>query len=75
MRSATACRQLPVSAIGRLGPGQARRTFWSAFALCDLDKTPTNQAANALRHRICCALHSYQVEKPAFATTPAWSDG
>ena len=55
--SATACRQLPASAIGRLGARPGQKNLLVRVVLRDLDKTLTNQAANALRDRIYRALH------------------
>jgi phenylalanyl-tRNA synthetase alpha chain len=55
--SATAYRQLPASAIGRLGARPGQKNLLVRVVLRDLDKTLTNQAANALRDRIYRALH------------------
>jgi len=55
--SATAYRQLPASAIGRLGAKPGQKNLLVRVVLRDLDKTLTNQAANALRDRIYRALH------------------
>jgi phenylalanyl-tRNA synthetase alpha chain len=55
--SATACRQLPAAAIGRLGARPGQKNLLVRVVLRDLDKTLTNQAANALRDRIYRALH------------------
>ena len=55
--SATACRQLPASAISRLGAKPGQKNLLVRVVLRDLDKTLTSQAANALRDRIYQALH------------------
>jgi phenylalanyl-tRNA synthetase alpha chain len=55
--SATACQHLPASAIARLGARPGQQNLLVRVVLRDLDKTLTNQAANALRDRIYRALH------------------
>jgi phenylalanyl-tRNA synthetase alpha chain len=55
--SATACQHLPPSAISRLGAQPGQQNLLVRVVLRDLDKTLTNQAANALRDRIYRALH------------------
>jgi len=55
--SATAYEQLPGSAIGRLGAKPGQKNLLVRIVLRDLDKTLTNQTANALRDRIYRALH------------------
>jgi phenylalanyl-tRNA synthetase alpha chain len=55
--SATACQQLPASAVARLGARPGQENLLVRVVLRDLDKTLTNQAANALRDRIYRALH------------------
>ena len=55
--SATACRQLPASAISRLGAKPGQKNLLVRVVLRDLDKTLTSQAANAMRDRIYRALH------------------
>jgi phenylalanyl-tRNA synthetase alpha chain len=55
--SATAYRQLPASAIARLGAKPGQKNLLVHVVLRDLDKTLTNQAANAVRDRIYRALH------------------
>jgi phenylalanyl-tRNA synthetase alpha chain len=55
--SATAYRQLPPSAISRLGAKPGQKNLLVRVVLRDLDKTLTNQTANALRDRIYRALH------------------
>jgi phenylalanyl-tRNA synthetase alpha chain len=55
--SATAYEYLPASAIGRLGAKPEHKNLLVRVVLRDLDKTLTNQAANALRDRIYRALH------------------
>jgi len=55
--SATACRHLPTSAIGRLGARPGQKNLLVRVVLRDLDKTLTNQTANSLRDRIYRALH------------------
>jgi phenylalanyl-tRNA synthetase alpha chain len=55
--SATAYQQLPASAIGRLGAKPEHKNVLVRVVLRDLDKTLTNQTANALRDRIYRALH------------------
>ena len=57
MLSATAYEQLPASAIGRLGAKPGQKNLLVRVVLRDLDKTLTNQTANALRDRIYQALH------------------
>jgi phenylalanyl-tRNA synthetase alpha chain len=55
--SATAYRQLPASAIGRLGARPGQKNLLLRVVLRDLDTTLTSEAANALRDRIYRALH------------------
>jgi phenylalanyl-tRNA synthetase alpha chain len=55
--STTAYQQLPASAISRLGAKPGQKNLLVHVVLRDLDKTLTNQAANALRDRIYRALH------------------
>ena len=55
--SATGYQQLPAPAIGRLGARPGQQNLLVRVVLRDLDKTLTNQAANALRDRIYRALH------------------
>jgi phenylalanyl-tRNA synthetase alpha chain len=55
--SATACRQLPASAIARLGARPEQKNLLVRVVLRDLDQTLTNEAANDLRDRIYRALH------------------
>jgi phenylalanyl-tRNA synthetase alpha chain len=55
--SATACRQLPAPAISRLGAKPEQKNLLVRVVLRDLDKTLTNETANALRDRIYRALH------------------
>jgi phenylalanyl-tRNA synthetase alpha chain len=55
--STTACRQLPAPAIGRLGAKPGQKNLLVRVVLRDLDKTLTNETANALRDRIYRALH------------------
>jgi phenylalanyl-tRNA synthetase alpha chain len=55
--SATACRQLPASAITRLGARPEQKNLLVRVVLRDLDQTLTNEAANDLRDRIYRALH------------------
>jgi len=55
--SATAYHQLPASAISRLGAKPGQKNLLVRVVLRDLDKTLTNQAANALRDRIYRAIH------------------
>jgi phenylalanyl-tRNA synthetase alpha chain len=55
--SATGYQQLPGSAIGRLGAKPGQKNLLVRVVLRDLDKTLTNQTANALRDRIYQALH------------------
>ena len=55
--SATAYAQLPASAIGRLGAEPGQKNLLVRVVLRDLEKTLTNQTANALRDRIYRALH------------------
>ena len=55
--SATAYAQLPASAIDRLGAKPGQKNLLVRVVLRDLDKTLTNQTANALRDQIYRALH------------------
>ena len=55
--SATAYGQLPAAAIERLGARPGQKNLLVRVVLRDLDRTLTNQAANALRDRIYRALH------------------
>lgn len=55
--SATAYRQLPASAISRLGAKPGQKNLLVRVVLRDLEKTLTSQTANALRDRIYRALH------------------
>jgi phenylalanyl-tRNA synthetase alpha chain len=55
--SATSCRQLPASAIGRLGAKPEQQNLLVRVVLRDLAQTLTNEAANDLRDRIYRALH------------------
>jgi phenylalanyl-tRNA synthetase alpha chain len=55
--SATAYQRLPASAVSRLGAKPGQKNLLVHVVLRDLDKTLTNQAANALRDRIYQALH------------------
>jgi phenylalanyl-tRNA synthetase alpha chain len=55
--SATACEQLPATAIARLGASPGQQNLLVRVVLRDLDTTLTNEAANALRDRIYRALH------------------
>ena len=72
--SATAYRQLPASAIGRLGARPGQKNILLRVVLRDLDTTLTGEAANALRDRIYRALHrgtGYQLaERPGAGTAP-----
>ena len=55
--SATACQQLPASAISRLGAKPGQKNLLVRVVLRDLETTLTNHTANALRDRIYRALH------------------
>jgi phenylalanyl-tRNA synthetase alpha chain len=55
--STTAYQHLPASAIARLGAKPGQKNLLVRVVLRDLDKTLTNQTANALRDRIYRALH------------------
>jgi phenylalanyl-tRNA synthetase alpha chain len=55
--SATACQELPAPAIGRLGAKPGQKNLLVRVVLRDLEKTLTDQTANALRDRIYRALH------------------
>ncbi len=55
--SATGYQQLPASAIGHLGAKPGQKNLLVRVVLRDLEKTLTNQTANALRDRIYRALH------------------
>ena len=50
-------QQLPASAIGRLGAKPGQKNLLVRVVLRDLEKTLTNETANALRDRIYRALH------------------
>jgi phenylalanyl-tRNA synthetase alpha chain len=65
--SATAYRQLPASAIGRLGARPGQKNLLVRVVLRDLDQTLTSEAANSLRDKIYLALHQgarYQWAEP-----------
>jgi phenylalanyl-tRNA synthetase alpha chain len=55
--SATAYEQLPASAISRLRARPGQKNLLVRVVLRDLEKTLTNETANALRDRIYRALH------------------
>jgi phenylalanyl-tRNA synthetase alpha chain len=55
--SATACDQLPAAAVRRLGARPGQRNLLVRVVLRDLEKTLTDEAANALRDRIYLAIH------------------
>ncbi|HEV2377918.1 MAG TPA: hypothetical protein VGS19_37880 [Streptosporangiaceae bacterium] len=55
--SATACEELPATAITRLGARPDQQNLLVRVVLRDLDTTLTDQAANTLRNRIYRALH------------------
>jgi phenylalanyl-tRNA synthetase alpha chain len=55
--SATACEQLPASAVTRLGAAPGQKNLLLRVVLRDLEQTLTNEAANSLRDRIYAALH------------------
>jgi len=55
--SATAYDQLPEPAVRRLGARPGQRNLLVRVVLRDLEKTLTNEAANALRDRIYLAIH------------------
>jgi phenylalanyl-tRNA synthetase alpha chain len=72
--SATACRQLPASAIARLGARPGQKNLLVRVVLRDLDQTLTGEAANVLRDRIYRALHQgtrYQWAERAPASATA----
>jgi phenylalanyl-tRNA synthetase alpha chain len=70
--SATAYQQLPASAIRRLGAKPGQKNLLVRVVLRDLEKTLTNQTANALRDRIYRALH--QGTEYQWATNdPSWT--
>ena len=56
MLSATGYQHLPASAIGRLGARPGHKNLLVRVVLRDLEKTLTNETANALRDRIYQAL-------------------
>ena len=72
--SATAYQQLPASARGRLGAIPGQKNLLVRVVLRDLEKTLTNETANALRDRIYRALHQgteYQwAERPSLNANP-----
>ena len=55
--AATPYEQLPASAISRLGAKPGHKNLLIRVVLRDLEKTLTNEAANAVRDRIYQALH------------------
>jgi phenylalanyl-tRNA synthetase alpha chain len=55
--AATTYRQLSASAIGHLGARPGQKNLLVCVVLRDLEKTLTNETANALRDRIYRALH------------------
>ncbi len=55
--SATACDRLPPAAVRRLGARPGQKNLLVRVVLRDLEKTLTDQAANALRDRIYLAIH------------------
>ncbi len=55
--SATPCERLPESAARRLGAGPGQKNLLVRVVLRDLEKTLTNEAANAVRDRIYLAIH------------------
>jgi phenylalanyl-tRNA synthetase alpha chain len=55
--SATTYQELPASAISRLGAKPGQKNLLVRVVLRDLEKTLTNEAANALRDQIYRALH------------------
>jgi phenylalanyl-tRNA synthetase alpha chain len=55
--SATAYEQLPASAVSRLGAKPGQQNLLVRVVLRDLERTLTNETANALRDRIYRALH------------------
>jgi phenylalanyl-tRNA synthetase alpha chain len=55
--SGTGYEQLPAAAIGRLGAKPGQQNLLVRIVLRDLEKTLTNEVANALRDRIYAALH------------------
>jgi phenylalanyl-tRNA synthetase alpha chain len=55
--STTACRDLPASARARLGAERGQKNLLVRVVLRDLEKTLTDEHANALRDRIYGALH------------------
>ncbi len=55
--SATPCDRLPEAAVRRLGCGPGQKNLLVRIVLRDLEKTLTNEAANALRDRIYVAIH------------------
>jgi phenylalanyl-tRNA synthetase alpha chain len=69
--SATACQQLPASAIARLGARPGQKNLLVRVVLRDLDTTLTNEAANTLRDRIYRALHQGTQHQWAIEPSPA----
>ena len=55
--SATPCDSLPAAAVRRLGARPGQQNILVRVVLRDLEKTLTNEAANALRDRIYLAIH------------------
>jgi phenylalanyl-tRNA synthetase alpha chain len=72
--SATAYRQLPASAIRRLGARPGQKNLLLRVVLRDLDTTLTSEDANRLRDRIYRALHQgtrYEwAERPGAVPAP-----
>jgi phenylalanyl-tRNA synthetase alpha chain len=72
--AATAYRQLPAPAIGRLGARPGQQNLLLRIVLRDLDTTLTREAANTLRDRIYRALHQgtehQYAERPGAVPAP-----
>jgi phenylalanyl-tRNA synthetase alpha chain len=68
--SATACDRLPAPAVRRLGARPGQKNLLVRVVLRDLEKTLTNEAANALRDRIYLAIHHGTEYQWALAAAP-----
>jgi phenylalanyl-tRNA synthetase alpha chain len=68
--SATPCDRLPAPAVRRLGARPGQKNLLVRVVLRDLERTLTDEAANALRDRIYLAIHEGTEYQWALATAP-----
>jgi len=68
--SATPSDRLPESAARRLGARPGQKNLLVRVVLRDLEKTLTNDAANALRDRIYLAIHQGTEHQWAVTSSP-----